>query len=64
MIQGIQWRPNEPVSWLYSNDGGVKITRDGSTFTATFGRDYPGFALRVAADGYLPQDSDIVKQAR
>ncbi len=55
---GISFQTDQPINWEYS-DMNREVHPSGSTFDVEFSYPYPGRAVRVIADGYLPADSAI-----
>ena len=53
---GIFFGNNQPLNWDYTNTE-REVHRAGNSFDTTFSYPYPGRAVRVMADGYLPSDS-------
>ena len=55
---GISFNPDQPLNWDYTNTE-REVHRAGNSFDTTFSYNYPGRAVRVIADGYLPSDSTV-----
>lgn len=57
IIRGIDWKNGAPISWeRRESNGSRRISEDG-TFELTLTFPYPGHAIRIEAEGYLPADS-------